>query len=595
MKKIKTLLACLLFANFAFPQNTSNISGNTEQEIQKAYIIALDDGVIYVDLTAEQTKKGDKYKIIKEGGFIIHPVTKEKIKKKDKISAILEITETEAQYSIAKVQPVSAYSLLNVGDEIFTLEKIDIVNNSNLLKKSIAVYPVKTTMGEKGMLGNYVSDLLSQKFYETNKFKVIDRDMLSIQMNEKHLQEFVNEGSGATMKQTSVIDYYITGTLYEPDVVRVQGGVPLKGILQLAELASGYDMGSEYASNVKTEKLKAAVKITLRVVDVQTGEILFSRTAEGVKEGQSQIDFEQGVLGGSTVQGGASGFMNSITGQAVNNAIIKLVADIGRFITGDDIPNNMLTTTNTVRYTLPRTKQASTNNAKITEFKSENNKNVATLDKGKNAGFKQNGTYNLYLPIYETSNITKEENLKGYNKQGKIKIDVSEPEVSIGTITFNENYKVDNFDHKSAEIHPYRGKGFTFALGYGPSYGRLGMRLQWRVGANGPVGLHLQLGHPGENAQFPGVGAGIKFFLYRDFYVNAQIGIFGVDTFYHDYDDNFSYTGYSAAAGPSFLIGGDWMFGQEKGVGLNTGMGIAINIDEGTQFIFDLGLIFRFK
>jgi len=139
---------------------------------------------------------------------------------------------------------------------------------------------------------------------------------------------------------------------------------------------------------------------------------------------------------------------------------------------------------------------------------------------------------------------------------------------------------------------------FTLGLGAGNSYGGLGLRIQYRRGGKHGFGIHAGVGYFPYAPIFTSVG--VKFFLSRSFYLNTQFGFTGVIVeYYHtgfwtDYDVTYLY-------GPSFLVGGDWLWGRRRRFGLNAGFGIIyhINAEISPEMspitpALDLGFVVRF-
>jgi curli biogenesis system outer membrane secretion channel CsgG len=305
-----------------------------QSEPQSGYIISIEKDLIYLDLTASNTSLGNTFSVIEEGEFFTHPITGKKIKKKDKILASLEVTEVNDDYSVAKAYPASAVYFLKKGMKTHLLTKAESKKYSTL-RKSISVHPLKVTSATGGYLGIYISDLLTENLFSKDQFKVIDRETLGLQMDELALkQDGISDSQVMGIGRTAGIDYLITGTMHEPDVVEMSTGIPLKGALSLAETLTGKNLGSKYVSDIKLKKLKAIVKLTLRIVDIRTGEIKFICTEMQQSEGKSDIALEQGFLGGLKVQGGSTAFVNTVTGQAVQKSLDNLSVYITDYFNG---------------------------------------------------------------------------------------------------------------------------------------------------------------------------------------------------------------------------------------------------------------------
>lgn len=201
------------------------------QERKPGYILDIRDNKIYLDLKSPEVAVGDKLQVIKEGGYFTHPVTGEKIKEDDETVALLEIIEARTNYSIATAYPEETISKLQKGTKVFLMAKEEQSNNfqAGAFKKSIAVQPL-TVLNIQGYLGIYIGDVLTEQLLKDDSFRVLDRQSLGIQTDQMVLS------SGGVLSESELLqyssrkgaDYYITGTMYEPDVVELSTGVPVK-------------------------------------------------------------------------------------------------------------------------------------------------------------------------------------------------------------------------------------------------------------------------------------------------------------------------------------------------------------------------------
>lgn len=108
--------------------------------------------------------------------------------------------------------------------------------------------------------------------------------------------------------------------MQKPDVVNVTTGVPFASIMGGIQAATGRNLGAQYMSNTNISTLKASVMITARIVDLQTGEVVFMCSGKGDARGKSQVSMESGALGGAQLNGGTEGFKQTVTGQAIQKA-----------------------------------------------------------------------------------------------------------------------------------------------------------------------------------------------------------------------------------------------------------------------------------
>ncbi len=147
---------------------------------------------------------------------------------------------------------------------------------------------------------------------------------------------------------------------------------------------------------------------------------------------------------------------------------------------------------------------------------------------------------------------------------------------------------IENQDSKEILNNKYKSNYFSLGTGYGNSYGGFGVRAQWRMGGIQGFGIHAGVGY------FPDApilaSFGLKFFPYKDLYINTQFGLTGYESFY--------YSQKRLLYGTSFLIGSDWTWGGKIGYGFNAGFGITYNINtrysKAIKMALDLGFLIRF-
>lgn len=156
-----------------------------------------------------------------------------------------------------------------------------------------------------------------------------------------------------------------------------------------------------------------------------------------------------------------------------------------------------------------------------------------------------------------------------------------------------EGYIGENVDDDDDDKKYY----FMMGLGYGNSYGGLGLRIQWKRGRELGYGFHFGVGYFPEAPML--ASAGIKLFFEDHLYFDTQFGFTGWEV----YDSNrYSHFGdgsyHQILYGPSILVGGDWTWGKKAGLGLNIGLGATYNINVVNQgpltIAFDSGLIIWF-
>lgn len=467
-KSLLTLFFCFVLS-FSFGQSEVTIKG---------VILAVEDDKVYLDLNENNISIGDRLQVIEDRGFFTHPVTGEQIAREPEVVAYIQITDVMSNYSIGTISPRSAISKLAEGMEAFLLEGE--ARDSREFRKSIAVQPMNVSSARGGYLGFYIADLLTEELFNIDKFRVIDRQTLGLQMDEIAMtsQGVIDEREAIQLGRTRGVNYFITGTVYEPDVVETGTGVPVKGIMQAAEAISGQRLGSEFASDVRVSQLRAIVHITLRVVDVETGEIIFIASEMQQAQGRSQINLEQGALGGLQLQGGATSFLNTITGQATKAALVNLAGYIDDYFEGKIDVRNFRGNVIDIGSIGSRSERVEMNNANMNLI----NKSASdwlgrqtimvTLDKGAKTGFRNNFSYPVYMEIYEESAITGEANPIGVRRVGRVKINLLEKNSSRGLLTLRKDTEKDYENliaNSYIEYINFRRLSFNFLLGGGSS------------------------------------------------------------------------------------------------------------------------------
>ena len=171
--------------------------------------------------------------------------------------------------------------------------------------------------------------------------------------------------------------------------------------------------------------------------------------------------------------------------------------------------------------------------------------------------------------------------------------------ISQVVVILYENGKREVFSSKDEEVKEqpeYNDKAsFLVGAGVGNSYGLPGIRFQFNTAKEDRFGFHAGIG------LFPKidfiVAAGVKYYVFKDVYLNAQFGTLGYNQ--RSFIGISSiYTTIEALYGPSLLIGGDWAWdiSQSFGLGINAGLGMSYEVSTIQEFVpaIDLGVIFKF-
>ena len=375
------------------------------------YVLSVEKDGVYLDLTKNDVKPGDKFIITRPGGYFIHPVTKQKIKKEDIVVAYLEITKVFDQYSFAKVFPDSAISQVKPGmvaKRVHKGEKQDVV-----YRKTLLVQPFKVIGLGKNYLGELMKDVLVEQLYKLNKFKILDNDI----------------GSARP-------DYIITASAYPPEVVQVSNNVPIKNIVNLAEIASGKNFGSDYLSNARLTKLKATVTVTIRIIDPKTGEIVYTFSRTGQAVGKSSVELEGGIMSGVNIPGEL--FYQSVSGKATQAALKLAANDIYQFLVyGKKVQQQ-------------KSKKVKKSKLSIIDVIPRNDSVYFTLNYGNKSKYRlrKDDEFEIYA--------AKKSEKKEYQYIGRMKLNKVKDSVAYGLFEQNElpqgNY--DIFNSKLYYVHP---------------------------------------------------------------------------------------------------------------------------------------------
>lgn len=340
----------------------------------KGCIINIEAADVYLDLTGAQVEVGDHVTVVAEGGYMTHPETGRKIKKADVVMGELTVSGTFGEYSVAKVTDASLLSRLKVGMRVLASpsvggglaqseESMQPGNPSmspyesmqralsgqhpavgqvsgqpfaNDSRVSVVVAPAQVNdVVNSGHFGGYVADILMEQLLMCDKVRLLDRGVLNAQIDEITLQGSIIDPSTA-IQQGKVLGarYILQTTMQKPDVANVRTGIPLASIMGAVQGIAGTNIGAAYASNATVATLKASVSLSVRVVDLQTGEVVFMCSGTGKAKGKSQLSLEYGALGGGELNGGAEDFKQTVTGKAIQQAFMRVGKSLADFFNG---------------------------------------------------------------------------------------------------------------------------------------------------------------------------------------------------------------------------------------------------------------------
>jgi curli biogenesis system outer membrane secretion channel CsgG len=178
--------------------------------------------------------------------------------------------------------------------------------------------------------GVALSDLLTDQLVNGGKFNVLDRTHLSDTLDE-HKLSADGEVSPATAIQAGRLvgaRYLITGNVLQLDKTGASGGN-----------AGGIIGGFAGAVVGGLHNERVTIKVAVRVIDSQTGQIVQSFADEETKSNMS-IDFG-GFGGGAAGSYSNSNFESSTMGHLINDEAAKIGADLdpSKFSSGPALPS----------------------------------------------------------------------------------------------------------------------------------------------------------------------------------------------------------------------------------------------------------------
>lgn len=367
------LLLSIFFVENGWAQSSSN-----------GYIINIEGNAVYVDLSAPNVKVGDVVGVYVRSGYATDPSTGRRVRKPDELKAKLKIGSVHQGYSLAYPMDGFSISSLQAG---MTIKRVDTTlshnshpkqntshpvgrrNTSDYMRENFVVSapeennytqhspretynsPSPDSSGRptvviapaqvndvvnSGHFGGYVADVLMEQLLMCNDVRLLDRSVLNAQLDEMDLAGSVIDPNTAIQRGKVIgAQYIIQVTMQKPDVVNVRTGIPLASVMGAVGAATRTNIGAQYASNMRVGTLKASVSINARVVDLQTGEILFMTSGTGNAKGKSQMALEYGALGGGEINGGADGFKQTVTGKAIQQAFVTIGRNLRNYFAGN--------------------------------------------------------------------------------------------------------------------------------------------------------------------------------------------------------------------------------------------------------------------
>ena len=152
---------------------------------------------------------------------------------------------------------------------------------------AVAEFTNQTAAGWwSGGVGWELSGMLSNELSSSGDFKVVERNKIQNVLEEQNLTASgrVRSGTGPRIGKLTGAQYLITGTVssYQENTASTGGGLSFRGI------------------SLGGKKSEAYLAIDLRVINLETGDVDFSRTVEGrSKGGGVSVGLYRGGFGGN--------------------------------------------------------------------------------------------------------------------------------------------------------------------------------------------------------------------------------------------------------------------------------------------------------
>ncbi len=157
-----------------------------------------------------------------------------------------------------------------------------------------------------GGVGDELSDMLTNELASTKAFRILERRELGSVVNELNFSQsdLVDPGTRTKLRKLKGAQYLVSATVssFEQNTESTGGGISMFGV----------SVGGKMA--------KAYLAVDLKVIDVETGEIVDSRTIEGTSE-SAGMNLHGGV---GFVSGGLGKEKKTPVGKAIRACIVNI-------------------------------------------------------------------------------------------------------------------------------------------------------------------------------------------------------------------------------------------------------------------------------
>ena len=189
---------------------------------------------------------------------------------------------------------------------------------------ALADFDVKAAKAT-GEIGAGLREMLITALVNSNRFRVVERQVLNAVMQEQELAASgaAAQGSGAQRGQIKTADIIITAavTEFEPQASGGAGGI-----------GGGGGLGSGILGGLLGASLnKAHMALDIRIIDTSTSEVLVATRVQG-QASDIAGGFMAGFFGGWALGGGLSAYANTPMEKAIRICIIEGVRYISQAV-----------------------------------------------------------------------------------------------------------------------------------------------------------------------------------------------------------------------------------------------------------------------
>jgi len=341
----KFLTAAMLLC---FCVSAKNVMGQNAD----GYIMQINGDNIYLKIN--NVIAGEVLSVMSEGGYIKDSKTGQDIRIEPEVVGQIKVIKVTDTYSIGK-----AYGNTDIHQlaDAMTVRKGAVLQTNGYGETTVMIAPasvmlpegvntlVSNSNGQQGYIGDVVSAELMNELLKCQKITVIDRSAIATQQTEIDLMRngMIDQNTAFELGKMSGAHYVVQIILQKPDVAKIesggQWGTLLSGVASAManssnnpQLQRQVQQASTYTPNVKSANIKVKVKIYTKIIDLQTGRVLFQCSGEGDAKGKPQIQLEFVQLGDANAAFNQNAdFSYSVTGKAIEDAFKTIGKDLRKY------------------------------------------------------------------------------------------------------------------------------------------------------------------------------------------------------------------------------------------------------------------------